>query len=108
MNIPKEQAPAVLAQALRGMARLQARQEMMECVIRALIVETPPAHPLFLNALHTAKSDLAARTAAARPPDENRPETSADAMALWNVLIAACTPPTGGPTSTDAGQASPS
>ena len=93
MNIPKDQVPKVLAQALRGMARLQARQEMLECVVRALIVETPPAHPLFLNALHTAKSDLDARTRAARPADENRPEIAADAMALWNVLCAACAPP---------------
>jgi hypothetical protein len=103
MKIPKEQVPMVLAQALRGMARLQARQEMMECVIRALIVETPPAHPLFWNALQTAKSDLDARAAAARPANENRPEIAADAMALWNVLLAACAPPTGGlpPTNTD-------
>lgn len=107
MKISKEQVPAVLAQALRGMARLQARQEMLECVIRALIVETPPAHPLFWNALHTAKSDLDTRAAAARPADENRPEIAADAMALWNVLLAACAPSSGGPPSPDAGPASP-
>lgn len=77
--------------AVRGMARLQARQEMLECVIRALIVESPPLHPLIWKALHTAKSDLANRSALARP--ENPPEIDADAMALWNVLIAACAPP---------------
>lgn len=78
-------------QALRGMARVQARQEMMECVIRALIVECPPLHPLIWKALHTAKLDLANRSAQARPL--NLPELDADAMALWNVLLAACAPP---------------
>lgn len=107
MRIPPDQVSDVLAQALRGMARLQARQEMLECVIRALIVETPPAHPLIWNALHTAKSDLDARTQAARPAAANRPEIAADAMALWNVLIAACAPPSAGPPSKDAGPASP-
>ena len=82
---------AAFKQALRGMARLQARQEMMECVIRSLIVECKPMHPLIWKALHTAKSDLANRSAQARP--ENLPELDADAMALWNVLLAACAPP---------------
>ena len=81
---------AAFKQALRGMARLQARQEMMECIIRALIVESAPAHPLFWKALHTAKSDLEHRSAQARR--ENPPEIDADAMALWNVLSAACAP----------------
>ena len=86
-----EQMDAALKQTLRGMARLQARQEMMECIIRALIVETPPAHPLFAQALHTAKLDLEHRSTQARP--ENPPEIDADAMALWNVLWSACQPP---------------
>ena len=81
-------------QALRGMARLQARQEMMECIIRALIVETPPARPLFAQALHTAKSDWENRSNQARP--ENFPELDADAMKLWNVLCSACSAPTDG------------
>ena len=88
---PSELESAFL-EALRGMARLQARQEMMECAIRALIVECQPLHPLIWQALNAAKQDLANRSAQARPV--NPPETDADAMALWNVLRAACAPPT--------------
>lgn len=91
MKIPPHQVPAVLGQALRGMARLQARQEMLECVVRALIAESPPAHPLFWKALHTAKSDLASRSTRTRA--ENPPEVDADALALWNELCSACAPP---------------
>ena len=82
---------AAFLEALRGMARLQARQEMLECVVRALIVETPPAHSLFWKALHTAKLDLEQRAREARP--YTPPEHASDAMALWNVLCAACAPP---------------
>ena len=46
MNISQERIAPILAEAIAGMARLQARQEMMECVIRALIVESPPVYPL--------------------------------------------------------------
>lgn len=90
-KLTHDQLEAAFAQAVRGMARVQARQEMMECIIRAVIVECPPLHPLIWQALNTAKSDLANRSAQARP--ENPPETDADAMALWNVLQAACAPP---------------
>lgn len=91
MKVPTNQVAEVLGQALFGMARLQARQEMMECVVRALIAESPPAHPLFWQALHTAKSDLANRSQQARP--HNPPEIDATAMALWNELLSACAPP---------------
>lgn len=91
MKIAPELLPHVVGELLTGAARLQARQEMLECVVRALIAETPPAHPLFWKALHTAKSDLDQRTARARP--ENPPEISAAAMALWNELCSACAPP---------------
>jgi len=91
MDIPKELIPQVLGEALRGMARLQARQEMLECVVRALIVETPPGHPLFWKALSTAKSDLESRTT--QPNRQNLPEIDADALELWNVLRDACAPP---------------
>jgi hypothetical protein len=77
--------------ATRGMARLQARQEMMECFIRALITESPPAHPLFWKALQTAKSDLNQRADEARA--YTPPVADADAMGLWNVLLRACEPP---------------
>jgi hypothetical protein len=97
MKLTHVQLEAAFKQALRGMARLQARQEAMECVIRALIVETPPAHPLFWKALHTAQSDLVSRSTLARP--ENMPETDADALALLNVLRAACAPAADGDTS---------
>ena len=80
-------------QAVRGMARLQARQEMLECIVRALIVEAPPAHPLFQKALHTAKSDLNLRVSG--PNRAAMPQFDADAMQLWNVLIAACAPSSG-------------
>lgn len=93
MEIAPELLPQVVGQMLAGAARLQARQEMLECVVRALIVETPPAHPLFWKALHTAKSDLEQRSARARP--ENPPEIDAAAMALWNELCSACAPPGG-------------
>jgi hypothetical protein len=93
MEMTHKQLTAAFVDAVRGMARLQARQEMMECVVRALIVETPPAHPLFWKALQTAKSDLEHRSAQAR--SENPPEIDADAMALWNVLRDACAPPSG-------------
>lgn len=88
---------AAFKKALKGMARLQARQEMLECVIRGLIVESPPAHPLIWRALHTAKQDLEHRSAQARAM--NPPEIDAEAMALWNVLIAACEPPASNETS---------
>ena len=93
MELTHKQLSAALLDAVRGMARLQARQEMMECVVRSLIAESPPAHPLFWKALHTAKSDLSQRSAEARP--ENPPEIDAAAMALWNVLCDACAPPDG-------------
>jgi hypothetical protein len=91
MDIPSEMVPKVLGEALRGMARLQARQEMLECVVRALIVEAPPVHPLFWKALSTAKSDLEDRTA--QTNRQTPPEIDADALALWNALRAACAPP---------------
>lgn len=94
MDLTHEQLSAAFKQALRGMARMQARQEMLECIVRAVIVETPPAHPLFWKALRTAKSDLNQRQAEARP--DTPPEISADALALWNVLCAACAPPAEG------------
>lgn len=99
MKITPQQVAEHFPQVLRGMARLQARQEMMECVVRALIAESPPAHPLFWKALHTAKSDLSQRTARSR--SENPPEIDADAMALWNELCSACAPPTGPDTKAD-------
>lgn len=91
MTTPNPLNDMVLMQVVRGAARLQARQEMLECIVRALIAETPPAHPLWWKALHTAKSDLNQRQAAARP--DTPPEISADALALWNVLLEACAPP---------------
>jgi hypothetical protein len=94
MELTPAQLQAVLSEALRGMARLQARCEMLECVFRAVITESPPAHPLFWKALHTAKSDLEHRSATARP--HNPPEIDADAMALWNALASACAPPSAG------------
>jgi hypothetical protein len=90
-KLTHDELEAAFKVALRGFARLQARQEMMECFIRSLIAESPPAHPLISRALSTAKLDLESRSAQARP--ENPPEIDADAMALWNVLKAACEPP---------------
>jgi hypothetical protein len=90
-KLSNEEMEMLFKQALRGMARLQARQEMMECVLRALIVESPPAHALFWKALNTAKQDWERRSAQAR--DLNPPEIDADAMALWNVLMQSCEPP---------------
>jgi hypothetical protein len=83
--------PALTEQLLRGAARLQARQDMLECFVRALIIESPPAHPLFARALRTAKSDLERRWAEARA--DTPPQIEADALALWNVLWNACAPP---------------
>lgn len=94
MTIRQADVPAILKQAIAGMARLQARQEAMECFVRALIVESPPAHPLFWQALQTAQADLAQRGQEARP--ENPPEIDAHALALLNVLRAACAPPAAG------------
>lgn len=93
MNIPPDALPVVFAQALRGMAQLQARQEMLECVVRALIVESPPAYPLFWKALSTARSDWEQRSTRAR--DHTPPEIDASALALWNELRTACAPPSG-------------
>lgn len=84
----------LFTQAMQGMARLQARQEMIECVLRAFIVESPPLYPLSTKALHTARSDWAQRTDRARV--HNPPEIDAAALALWNELISACAPPGGG------------
>ena len=100
MKIPPKMVPQVLGAALRGMARLQARQEMLECIVRAVIVSAPPMHPLMWQALHTAKSDMESRTARSRPPEETPPEVIADAMSLWNELWSACQPPSGGPPAT--------
>lgn len=94
MELTPKQMSTVLQQVVEGAAQLQARQEMLECIVRALIVETPPAHPLFWKALHTAKSDMDQRAQMARP--ENPPEIAAAGMALWNVLAAACAPPPSG------------
>ena len=94
MNMKPRQIPHILEEMALGMAKLQARQQMLECVVRALIVESPPAHPLFWKALHTAKSDLDHRSTRARP--ENPPEVDGAALALWNELCAACAPPAAG------------
>lgn len=101
MNVPPEMVPHVLGAALRGMARLQARQEMLECIVRAVIVSAPPMHPLMWQALHTAKSDMESRLQRSRPADETPPEVAADAMALWNEMWTACKPLPGRPPSTD-------
>lgn len=91
MALNHAQLEAAFTSALRGMARLQARQEAMECVIRSLIAEAAPLHPLIWKALHTAQSDLAHRTTSARR--EHPPELDSDALALLNALRAACAPP---------------
>lgn len=93
MNVDPKDLPRLFADAVRGMARLQARQEMMECVVRAVIAESPPAHPLLAQALRTARSDWEQRSRRARA--DNPPEIDADALALWNELTRACAPPTG-------------
>lgn len=90
-KLTHDELEAAFKQALRGMARLQARQEMMECFIRSLIAATPPAHPLISQALQLAKQDWEQRSNQARAT--TLPELDADAMALWNVLSAACAPP---------------
>ncbi|MEY2892671.1 MAG: hypothetical protein RJA98_2579 [Pseudomonadota bacterium] len=92
MKLTHDQLDRAFQQALLGMAKLQARQEAMECFVRALIVESPPVHPLFWKAIDTAQSDLAHRSQQARP--ENPPEIDAAALSLLNVLRAACAPPT--------------
>jgi hypothetical protein len=92
MTMTRNELQQALLDALRGMARLQARQDAMECVLRAIIVEAPPAHPLIWKALQTAQSDLHQRWAAARA--ETPPQMDADAMQLLNVLRDACAPPT--------------
>jgi hypothetical protein len=88
-----EQLEAAFIDAVGGMARLQARQEALECFIRAVIVESPPAHPLFWKALHTAQSDLSLRQDEARA--ETPPEIARAALQLLNVLRDACAPPQG-------------
>ena len=92
MNLPMNDVPEVLADAIRGMARLQVRQEMLECVLRALIVETPPAHPLFWKALNTAQADWGLRSSR-HPSGPPAPELDAYALALLNELRTACAPP---------------
>lgn len=87
---PKQLESAV-KRLVDGAARLQVRQEAMECFVRALIVETPPIHPLVWRALQTAQSDLQLRQDQARP--DTPPELAAEALALLNVLRAACAPP---------------
>jgi hypothetical protein len=95
MSMTPQQLEATFVQALRGMARLQARQEALECVVRALIAESPPAHPLFWKALSTAQSDLDQRMAKRRPVG-TPPEIEADALSLLNELRTACAPPAAG------------
>ena len=90
-KLTHDELEAAFKLALRGMARLQARQEMMECFIRSLIAIAPPAHPLISRALQLAKQDWEHRSSQAR--STNMPETDADAMALWNVLTEACSQP---------------
>ena len=80
-------------QLVRGFARLQARQEALECIVRAFIAEVPPMHPLAWKVLQTAQSDLSQRGDAARA--YTPPECDADALALLNELRRACAPPAG-------------
>jgi hypothetical protein len=94
MNIPKELLPSVVDELLTGAARLQARQEMLECVVRALIVEAPPAHPLFWKALQTAQSDWESRSVQSNR--QSHPHADQWALQLLNVLRDACKPPTTG------------
>lgn len=93
-SIPNERISEVLFDALRGMAHLQARQEMLECVLRAVIVEAPPLYPLAWKALHTARSDYHQRLQSRHP--EQPVDCDAAALALWNELCSACAPPSGG------------
>lgn len=91
-------------QALFGMARVQARQEAMECVIRALIQHSVPLHPLIELALHTAQSDLDQRWASVR--DETPPELAAAGLSLLNEFRRACASsnaPPDAPTNTSPG-----
>lgn len=90
-KLTHDELEVAFKQALRGMARLQARQEMLECVVRSVFAVSTPAHPLISQALQLAKQDMENRSAQSR--ETNPPETDADAMALWNVLQAACAPP---------------
>lgn len=72
-------------------ARLQARQEATECVLRAFIAAAPPLHPLLSTALRTAQTDLNSRWARTRP--DMTPELEAAGLALLNELRSACAPP---------------
>lgn len=86
-----ELTPKDLQTIVVNQARLQTRQEAMECVLRALIVEAPPLHPLLWQALNTAQTDLNGRWSRRR--EEMTPELEADGLALLNELRRACAPP---------------
>lgn len=91
MNMTPAQMQTFLTEAIKGMAIVQARQEAMECILKALITEVPPLHPLIWQVLNAAQSDLAHRGQQSRP--ENPPEADAAALQLLNVLRSVCAPP---------------
>jgi hypothetical protein len=92
---PRQMNDTVLA-LVEGGAKLQARAEMLECIVLALIQETPPAHPLWQKALRTAREDWDRRSKL--PGREPAPATDGAALALWNELMNACARP--GPSGT--------
>lgn len=97
MKLSDQQLQDFVRTSALGMAKMQARQEMLECIVRAFIVETPPIAPLAWQALHTARSDWEQRSRRARP--YNPPEIDAAALALWNELTSVCAPPASSGTS---------
>lgn len=78
-----------LAQMARGCARLQARQEMLECIIARLIQDSDETTRARIAAsLRTSQSDFETRSREAR--DYTPPDVDADALALLNVLLHRC------------------
>ena len=91
MAIKSGDVPRIVEQLIAASARLQARHDMLECIVHALIVETPAAHPLWWKALDTGRSEWGQRSA--NHPAGAWPALDAAALALWNELRGACAPP---------------
>ena len=91
MAIAEQEIADVLEQLIVGTARLQARHDMLECFVRALITEAQPSHFVMWRVLEAARADWDRRQIAEKSGPW--PALDAAALGLWNELRDACAPP---------------
>ena len=88
MAIAAQEIQDVLEQLIEGTARLQARQDMLECFVRALIKEAQPSRSVMWRVLDAARADWDQRQIA--EPSGPWVEMDTAALSLWNELHNAC------------------